>query len=97
MPTEVEIWQRTIGQLEDFFQIQDDWDGEGSSRPDPANVTTAIRWVEGAWAIGFPPPTQVVPGGAGELQLVWLKGDLRVEADFAEPGKVEWLLTRAKR
>jgi len=86
-------WHKTIEGIYSLFQLQSNWDGEGSSPPDPANIYTALYWAK-AFSANFLPPTQVVPGGAGELQLVWLlKDGVRMEADFAEPGKVEMMTT----
>jgi hypothetical protein len=91
-PQRSALWQKVYDSILDLARLQDDWDGEGSSRPDSANISTALRWAEEASAHA-PPPTQVVPGGAGELQLVWLwpDNDFRLEVEFAEPGKAEWM------
>jgi hypothetical protein len=85
-------WEHCIRALSALYRLRDNWDGEGSAAPLPANVDNAIAWVQVARQSGqFPYAPQVVPGGNGELQLVWLLGNSYLEAEFADPQRIEWM------
>jgi hypothetical protein len=86
-------WQQCLKELESLLGLRDDWDGEGSAAPEPANVRSAKRLLELAYQSGkFPSPPQIAPGGNGEVILVWREGDLYLEAELVTSGKVEWML-----
>jgi hypothetical protein len=86
-------WEQGLKDLELLFGLQDDWDGEGSAAPDPANIKSAVRLLELAYQSGnFSSPPQATPGGNGEVILTWREGDQYLEAELVTPGKVEWML-----
>ncbi|HBI42606.1 MAG TPA: hypothetical protein DDY78_07065 [Planctomycetales bacterium] len=90
--------QQCLKELESLFDLQDDWDGEGSAAPDPVNVRSAKRLLELAYQSGnFPSPPQIAPGGNGEVILAWREGDLYLEAELVALGKVEWMLAGPDR
>ncbi|MBI3461648.1 MAG: hypothetical protein HY000_01105 [Planctomycetes bacterium] len=96
-PGQDERWDRIIDELLRLRSFQDDWDGQGAAAPNPANVDSAIEWVQqmGRYPQAIP-PTQVVPGVAGELLLVWQgtgQGQpFFLEAEICTPRQVEWML-----
>jgi hypothetical protein len=85
-------WERCVRELQALFGLQDDWDGEGSAAPAPANVETAVRLLQLASRFGEFPPPQVVPGGNGEVILAWRDDPVYLEAEVVTPGRIEWML-----
>lgn len=86
-------WNRILDDLLRLRSLEDDWDGQGASPPDAANVDSALAWVREMSR--YPqalPPSQVVPGVNGEVLLVWQGESLYLEAEISRPEEVEWLL-----
>jgi len=93
--TEVkDAWQRTHDDLLRLRNLEDDWDGQGASAPNPANVDAAMAWVQRMrrWERALP-PARVVPGVLGQVHLVWQHGSLYLDAEISDAQQVEWLLS----
>ena len=87
-------WKQIADELGRMRGLKDDWDGQGASAPRPENVEAAEKWVQEmrsyAQAI---PPSQVVPGVAGEVLLIWQRHGFYLEAEITKPAQVEWMLS----
>jgi hypothetical protein len=90
-------WDRIVDELIRLRSFRNDWDGQGAAAPNDRNVDGAIDWVGRMRC--YPqaiPPTQVVPGVAGEVFLVWQtlwQGQpCFLEAELSTPVQVEWML-----
>ena len=86
-------WNQIVDKLAQMRELQDDWDGQGASAPTAENMGAAENWVgemrRYSQAI---PPSQVVPGVAGEVLLMWQKEGFYLEAEISKPSEVEWML-----
>lgn len=88
-------WEQCLQSLLALHGLEDDWDGEGSRRPNEANVKTAIAWVNGMGPRGsLPFAPQVMPGTNGEVSLIWRRRGEYLEAEINEPGRFEWMRMR---
>jgi hypothetical protein len=87
-------WDRLLDDLLRLRTLEEDWDGQGASALDPANVDRAIAWVQQMrrWEQALP-PARVVPGVTGELILEWQADSFYLAAELAKSDRVEWLLT----
>ncbi|MCI0465085.1 MAG: hypothetical protein L0Z62_49825 [Gemmataceae bacterium] len=86
-------WDRLLDDLVRLRALEDDWDGQGASALDPANVDRAIAWVQQMrrWERALP-PARVVPGVTGELILEWQADSFYLTAELSQPDRVEWML-----
>jgi hypothetical protein len=86
-------WDRLLDDLLRVRALEDDWDGQGASALDPANVDRAIAWVQQMrrWEHALP-PARVVPGVTGELILEWQADSFYLTAELCRPDRVEWML-----
>ena len=86
-------WDQLLTELSQFRDLEDDWDGQGASAPERANLESAITWVEHMRGDDkAEPPFRVVAGVAGEVYLVWLESGILLEAEISKPNQIEWLL-----
>ncbi|MCI0463302.1 MAG: hypothetical protein L0Z62_40665 [Gemmataceae bacterium] len=86
-------WDRLLDDLLRMRALEDDWDGQGASALNPANVDRAIAWVQQmrCWERALP-PVRVVPGVTGELILEWQAASFYLTAELSQPDRVEWML-----
>jgi hypothetical protein len=86
-------WDRLEVELRRLGGLGADWDGQGATAPDAANVTAALRWVaEMRRWLGALPPTRAVPGTTGEVMLEWRGEAFYLAAEISGPSRIEWLL-----
>jgi hypothetical protein len=91
-------WERISAALAAMHQLKDDWDGQGASAPEPANVEHALQWVEQMQRNNLAiPPSQAVSGVNGEVLLIWQSDDFFLEAEIDHPARVEWMLSITDR
>lgn len=86
-------WSQLLGELIRFRELEEDWDGQGASTPERANLESAMSWVSHMRGDDkAKPPSRVVAGVAGEVYLVWQESGFLLEAEISKPDQVEWLL-----
>jgi hypothetical protein len=73
--------------------LEDDWDGQGAIAIVPANLDSALAWVEQMrrWERAIP-PSQVAPGVDGSVSVLWQSEGLYLEAEICQPNEVGWML-----
>jgi hypothetical protein len=86
-------WDQALSSLEKLRDLADDWDGQGASAPEVANLDQASTWISEMrqWRHALP-PTRVSPGTLGEVILEWRGESFHLVAEVANPIQVEWLL-----
>lgn len=78
-----------LDELNRLGQLDDDRDGQGAAALDPANLSTAVRWVEEVrrWPQALA-PAQVAPGTTGEVVLEWRGNDSHRLEDIRHPHSI---------
>ena len=89
-----DAWDRTLNDLLRLRGLEDNWDGQGATAPNPANVDAATAWIQQMrrWERALP-PARVVPGVLGEVHVVWQREAVYLDAEISDPHQVEWLLS----
>jgi hypothetical protein len=82
-------WERILEELRRLRRLEDDWDDQGATALDPANVDQAIAWVQEMrrWHRALP-PTHVLPGTTGEVVLEWRGDAFHLAAEISTPSRV---------
>jgi hypothetical protein len=76
---------RLLGQLFSYFEIRDNWDGEGASAPTHDAVDDALQFAEMIPVEVGMPKAMILP--TGDLAFYWDRGPIYVEIGFDGSGQ----------
>lgn len=87
-----DAWKHLSDALLNFYELCDDWDGNGAQRPDRRCIAAGMRWLQFmASHHRATPPSSAVPGSLGEVVFVWQRKGLFIEATIEDEMTVEWM------
>lgn len=79
-------WFRPVtSRLDHLRQLQDQWNGPGSSRVDIDVILRTLKFLAGI-ALSNSRPPSISPGNDGSLQLAWYTRDFELEIDVPRSG-----------
>ena|SRR3989338_4956505 len=84
-------WNDKFNDLNNLFELEDNWDGEGAIAPDPGIISAANALLS---KIKFEnriiPPTRITASLDGTVFIDWENVDSREQLEFLSPDEAEW-------
>jgi hypothetical protein len=87
VPTQ--LWDGLIDRLLALRVLEDDWDGQGASAPDPGVIQFALRLAVQFRGAGKPPADRVLAGVNGTVFFEWHTPAAYTEIEVVAPGRAE--------
>jgi hypothetical protein len=82
-------WDDLIDRLLALHVLEDDWDGQGTSAPDPGVIHFALRLAVQFREAGKPPADRVLAGVNGTVFFEWHTAAAYTEIEVVAPGRAE--------
>lgn len=86
-------WKGLVDDLLRFYQLKDDWDGQGTEAPDPATLAGALNLALALKATGGPPADRVIAGVNGTVYFEWYlpQGYQEIEVTSPLDAECRWV------